>query len=141
MPRKRKTSTGTPAQPIEAVEGQGYGQGVQQTQMQRSMPTPDNTAVSAPAARTAPAAPTAGGASTFEDLIAAAQGVGPGGLLREPSQRPQEPVTAGLPIGPGPGPDVLPHHGAITPGGRFLRDLADRTGNPYFRELAERTGV
>lgn len=28
--------------------------------------------------------------------------------LGEPTQNPQEPVTAGAPIGPGPGPEVLP---------------------------------
>jgi hypothetical protein len=31
----------------------------------------------------------------------------PGGVLNQPTARPNEPVTAGLPIGPGPGPEAL----------------------------------
>src|SRR5690606_38093457 len=57
---------------------------------------------------------TAGGRNSQPDLTAfveAAQQVQPppqGGLFAAPSSRPTEPVTAGLPVGPGPGPEVLP---------------------------------
>lgn len=28
-------------------------------------------------------------------------------MLLDPTQRPDEPITAGLPVGPGPGPDIM----------------------------------
>jgi len=34
--------------------------------------------------------------------------LGPGDALTQPTALPQEPVTAGVPIGPGPGPDAVP---------------------------------
>lgn len=41
----------------------------------------------------------------------------PGGMgLLAPTARPAEPVTAGLPVGPGPGPEALGSAGAPTAG-------------------------
>ena len=48
--------------------------------------------------------PTAGGPPSAPGGEAPAQSVLP---LGAPTQRPDEPVTAGLPIGPGPGPEAL----------------------------------
>jgi hypothetical protein len=39
----------------------------------------------------------------------------PSVALGAPTQRPDEPVTAGLPFGPGPGPEVLPASAGVVP--------------------------
>lgn len=71
---------------------------------QQAMPLPQTQ--SASAAPPVPASPGGGGA--LAQALAQAQAMAPpqGGLLA-PSNRPSEPVTAGLPIGPGPGPEAL----------------------------------
>lgn len=52
-----------------------------------------------------------------------------------PSQRPMEPVTAGLPVGPGAGTEVLPQFGRPDLS-QFLLGLAAATGDDTFVELA-----
>lgn len=49
------------------------------------------------------------GPATIEQALAAAGAAegAPGGLLTGPSRRPNEPLTAGLPTGEGPGPEAL----------------------------------
>ncbi len=59
--------------------------------------------------------------------------------LGAPTARPGEPVTAGLPVGPGPGPEVL---GDVALGGRddtlaFLRALWIETEHPGIAALIE----
>lgn len=59
--------------------------------------------------------------------------------LSAPSQRPDEPVTAGSPIGPGAGPEALAPI-AISPGSRDdlllrLRAIASRYPNPVLLNL------
>lgn len=72
--------------------------------------------------------------------MAAAEGWDPyAGMtgLDEPSVHPSEPVTAGLPIGAGPGPEVL----ASRPRGQVadtLMTLADAVDDPVLRSLASR---
>lgn len=56
--------------------------------------------------------------------------------LMAPSQRAQEPVTAGLPMGPGPGPEVLPGGEDATVA--KLRALYALTPSPELRRLLER---
>lgn len=74
--------------------------------------------------------------ATTEDLMAIAkQMAGTAGLLDQTS-RPNEPVTAGLLSGPGPGPEVLQMRTG-SPGRRVLEDLTRWTGDPYFARLAE----
>jgi hypothetical protein len=58
-----------------------------------------------------------------------------GGILNQPTNRPNEPLTAGLPIGPGPGTEALVNGwGTGTQGGGeqttadLLRGLATRPG-------------
>ena len=41
MPRGKKTQSGDPAQKVESVTGQRYGEGVAQEQMQKAMPAPN----------------------------------------------------------------------------------------------------
>ncbi len=139
MPRgPRRTASGAAAQKIKSVEGQRYGEGVAQQDMQQAMPAPDFLHRTLPPTADSPSPAPA----SVDGLMAAAAAVSAsgGGLLTQPSARPNEPVTAGLPIGPGAGPEALPRFGG-SPGGRFLRELAAATGNDYFAQLADRTGA
>lgn len=130
--------------PISPVAGQEYGASQQQMQLERSLPTPNlrneplpPTTVPQPAGA-APPAPGGAAADPHAAALAAAAALrGQTGLLQQPSTRPNEPITAGLPIGPGPGPEVLA--GRIgTPAGDLFRRLTAETGDPLFAELASR---
>lgn len=147
MPRKAKTTlSGHPAQPIGAVAGQMYGAGVEQMALQRQMPAPQ---VSGPVASPASAGPPPGGmaaaappeASAADRFAAALEGAkqmqGRAGLLTQGSNRPDEPVTAGLASGPGVGPEALQLRTG-SPTGRMMRRIADLSGDSFFRELADR---
>ena len=95
-------------EPISTVPNQTYGEAAQQQAAQRAVPMAPSAA---PAPSQMPAPPGA------QDQHAAAnqpQGqVYPGELpWTGPTQRPNEPVTAGLPTGPGPGPEALTGVGA-----------------------------
>lgn len=62
------------------------------------------------------------------------------GKMRPPTslyaatQRPSEPLTAGLPVGPGAGPEVVRTGDRVT---RTFRMMADITGDPRFQQLAD----
>lgn len=112
--------------------GGAYGAGVAAERAQRGAPLPQaqppNPAGGQPAVtprdRMAEALAAAKG-MPFEDVPIGAR-----------SERPMEPVTAGLPIGRGPGPEVLGRTGA--PGvSDTLRMLADATGDQDVAALAE----
>ncbi len=136
MPRRRQGGArqGTPGkaygnrtdlQGAKVMEftGQQYGQRAAQVAAQRAVPA-DFTGPTQEAAQQAAAEPT---------------GTPPGSLgsLLDPSQRPDEPVTAGAPFGPGPGPEVLPR---IDPDAAVidrLRLLARDTGSPSLMRLLE----
>ena len=62
----------------------------------------------------------------------------PLGMLQG-SQRPNEPVTAGLSSGPGPGPEAISR--GTTPLSRTLANLAARTGNENYARLARKAGL
>lgn len=110
MPRAKKSAapkaaapynTGAP-QPAAAPTGLPYGEHQQSIASQQALPAagPSQTAPSAPPEPApAPADPAA--------LLSAAQGYNfqPVGL--GPTARTNEPVTAGLPLGPGAGPETL----------------------------------
>lgn len=90
--------------PVTVVPGQQYGQGVAQRDAQRVVPMgapPSPGVASAPS----PALGTAGGPSGPPQ----APGPLPGQVipLDAPTQRPNEPITAGMPLGTGPGPEAL----------------------------------
>lgn len=159
MPRTRRPSTisGAPAQPIAPVPGQTYGMGVEQQRLAEAMPAPNLRppgGAPAPSGMESPppAQPSAGEqvipptpdevrAQQYQAALAAAQQMrGRAGILTNPTRRPQEPVTAGLPIGPGPGPEVLAQRRG-NPTGNTLRQLAAATGDVYLRELADRAGL
>ena len=81
---------------IAEYRGQGYGERKEQVDAQRAVPVapPPTSSVpgAAEAAATAPQGPAPG---TLGDLLG-------------PSARPNEPLSHGMPFGPGPGPGALP---------------------------------
>lgn len=82
-----------------AAKGQAYGEAGKQMAAQSVVPV----AASPTSASVTPPPPTMPGQL---------------GDLARPTERPSEPETAGLPYGPGPGPEVFgaPMNGGITPG-------------------------
>lgn len=106
MPRARKpgsggSRTGTNGkvytnrtdlnQPARAVPGQTYGQAGAQLAAQQAIPLPGP------------------GASAQAGMQQPPPAVSPGqhGPITAPSNQPSQPITAGLPTGPGPGPEAL----------------------------------
>lgn len=158
MPRKAKsTLSGAPGQPVGAVAGQMYGAGVEQMALQRAMPAPQLAGgQSAPAAQSAQPGPSAEAPMTpaqqqqpevaspderFARALAAAQQLqGTTGALRQPTMRPNEPLTAGLTTGPGPGPEALQMRTG-SPTGDTMRMLSQMTNDPLFAELARKAGL
>lgn len=105
-PQSNRTDQLAPAAPTAAPD-QAYGQAGQQLAAQQALPIangPTATAAQPPA----PSGP--------PDLLAQTMGHnGPGDLsLERPTERPNEPVTHGLPVGPGAGPEALTGIGAAT---------------------------
>lgn len=142
MPRKAKTLSGKPAQSPQDIPGQQYGAVVAGHRLQESMPTPQVGPGSAsPAAgQASPVVPQGQPAPSLPpaDPFAAAQAMNPGGALLAQTGRPDEPITAGLTRGPGPGPEVLGVQGR-TPLGDMLRLMSDVTRDPRFAEMATRS--
>ena len=109
-PRSNRTDLLSPPQPPTAVPGQGYGRATDQLEAQRIAPMSGGGAPSAPS----PGGPPQG-APGPQDLLAQAQAHnGPGNSMQldRPTERPNEPVTHGLPGGPGAGPEALTGVGA-----------------------------
>lgn len=138
MPRARKTMAGQPGQPVNAVQGQTYGEGVAQENLQRAMPAPQATgpqavqpSVSTPGPESQPAP-----RPSLEDIMGNIRGQG--GLLYAPDDKPQIPVTDGLPTGPGRGPEAFSGQSST---GRTLRRLAAQTGDQFFLELAAKANM
>lgn len=141
MPRARKTMAGQPAQKIDAIKGQEYGQGVIQERLQRAMPAPSSQSKPAvtqtpqpgPAEEAAPAPrPPVDPAALRQQL----QGMG--GILRRPDDRPDQRFdvtitdpTARINMGFAPPVNRL---------GEQMRELSRRTGDPTFANLAARAG-
>jgi hypothetical protein len=144
MPRKSKTESGKPAQPGPRIPPQTYGEGVEMNRMTANMPIPDRVT---PALPPGPAAPLATGQEPPQppqpppDLMTLARQMpGGDGMLRMPSTRPQEPITAGLASGPGAGPELMGSPGQP----RFvtlMQQLSAELGDPYYAELAMRAST
>lgn len=66
--------------------------------------------------------------------LQAAQRMRPPTSLYAPTQRPGEPITAGMSLGPGPGPEVTRTGDRVA---RTYRLIADITGDPKFSQLAD----
>lgn len=158
MPRQRRTGSGAPGQAPKPFVGQEYGKGVEQQRLQTAMPAPNmiqsgpthvggqvlagaQTGVLATELGQATGQAAAHAPAGLDQVLAAAQQhAGQTGILSQPTQRPSEPITAGLSRGPGPGPEALGiTHG--TPAGDMLRRLSASTGDPSFAELARKAGA
>lgn len=99
-----RTDLNPPKPAATAFTGQPYGQGVQQAQAQQALPV----------GGTPVPPPQPGGAGPMPQSTPVGQmpqptGPAPGsaGDFTRPTERPGEPVTHGLPTGPGGGPEVL----------------------------------
>lgn len=83
---------------------------------------------------------TGGGGATLEDVLQKAMGAAPppGGGLTRPTARPMEPVTHGLPSGPGMGSEALIGKQGATPKVSDTYDaLYGETNNIAFLRMAE----
>lgn len=113
-----RTDLSKPKQPVMAAAGQTYGSRGMQEDAQRAVPLP------APAP---PPTPSARGMVT----------AGPLTPLNAPTQRPNEPVTHGLPVGAGAGPEIL---GTLNPDAEmvdFLRGVYGAHPTEELRGLIE----
>ena len=123
------TAAGPPTQPVRTPTGQGYGDAKALGDAQRAFPLPQPPET--------PPVPRGGGVERMPGTLTpmAAQGYTPPnlGLSSTPSGMPNEPVTAGLPVGPGAGPSAMSTFGA----GALLAALAAATGDMTMAEMAE----
>lgn len=129
MPRARKT------QPVEAAAGQAYGERQAQEQAQEQLPV-----AGAPVPASGP-----GGVPVVNpggDAQAAALAMPPPDLPPWAAGPVDEPITHGLPIGEGPGPEVLglrkPNRAPVAD---MLLAMARATGDPRYAEMAQRAGA
>lgn len=91
-----RRTDGGPAQVLSAAPNQGYGEAKQQLDAQRQSPM--GAAEPLPGAANVPA-----GGDAPPPTMPTFSGVG----LTDPSQRPNEPITHGVNIGPGAGSEIL----------------------------------
>lgn len=156
MPRKgmgskaRTTQTGAPAAPPRAMSGGPYGSGERALESQRRVPVPSGPP---PAPGSTAPGPGPGGAPSggsgpsgagpdprvvqqmrMQAALQAAGGMKPPTSIYAATQRPSEPITDGMAIGPGRGPEVIRTGDRVA---RTYRMIADVTGDPRFAELAD----
>lgn len=113
--------------PQSAATNQPYGRAGQQLASQKIVPmAPSPIAAAPPAAPSQPMVRPPGASGPFD----------------RPTERPREPVTAGLPVGPGPGPEALGLGPPITAGAGnlavVLGQLASASGDSNLAMLAQR---
>lgn len=107
MPRKpRPNRTDLLAQPTRVATGQGYGKAQAAQQAQSAVPLPQQ----------APA-----GQINMPAVLAQAQAFQMPTGLAAPTDRPNEPLTAGMDMGAGPGSEILDNPG---PDGLLVRGMA-----------------
>lgn len=129
MPRHRTY------QPPQAQASQSYGEKTQQLQAQEQMPLPQGQGPPSPPPVGAPPPPP----QVDDALLQVAQGFDPGITpLSAPSERPGEPVQAGLSLGPGPGPDIFSQPARANQAADVLTAMAQSTGNQEFLDMAAR---
>lgn len=108
-------------QPVRTAPGQTYGVAAQQARSQQQMPLPGGGPNAGPSMGSPMGSPSIGGGG----------GLGPGalpgslGALHDPTGRPGEPVTHGLPTGPGGGPEVLQPPNPLVKAAAVLNNLGD----------------
>jgi len=109
-------------QPVADIPSPGYGQGEELQQMQRETPL-DQLA-------TTDANPSPTPTPPQDPFALAAQFVQPTGVPPgAPTRRPDEAPTAGLAIGPGPGPEALRPNPRRNPAADILEQLGMSTGD------------
>lgn len=118
-------------QPLSAPTGLPYGQRSQLLDAQRVVPLPNAGGIQAGAP--------AGGGNAQDQVVAYLREHPPPNVtpLGGPSMRPNEPSTAGLSSGPGPGPEALAGRGAPMKASQFWRTLYEQTGDEEYARLAE----
>ena len=122
MPRDRQVP--------QAPNAQAYGQKGDQLAAQAAMPLPQTNA--APMPRGMPTE-----RAISPDAVAAAQAFDPGITpLGSPTSRPNEPITAGLSVGPGPGPEIFAQPGRAKRLAETLTMFARVSGDDAFLEMA-----
>lgn len=142
MPRggKRQGTPGkaygqrTDLQAVKVAPGQQYGKATEQRKAQQAVPMAGATSPGPPPApQPAPVGPT-----SMMPGLAQMPAQAPGSLtpLDAPSTRPNEPLTAGMAMGPGAGPEVL---GALHQSEDGVEDLAMYL--PMLEYLASQPGT
>ena len=129
--------------PARVATGQTYGLAGQQLAAQHNVPmAPQPLGV---AGAPAPGGPVPGVAAPPSQGPPPAPPIAPGafGPLARPTERPGEPVTTGLPIGAGPGPEAMPPGpaGGPAPDGKMsdmLNRIALQTGSSTIAAIAAR---
>ena len=142
MPRGRgpsasanRTDLLSPA-PVTTVGGQTYGDQAAQMQAQRTIPMANGPVMPTAQAPQSPGAPTPPGGAPGDLLQQTLAHNGPGDMtLTRPTERPNEPVTHGLPVGAGAGPEALQGIGAASrnsaiEGGTLSTLLASMAAQP-----------
>ena len=110
---------------------QVYGQGVAQQQALKAVPLPAS-GTTPPGAAAPPPAPPAPGAPPAGPAPVLPGGLGP---IDRPSERPNEPLTAGLSSGPGPGPEALGQ--STNPTANMLRGIYSKYPSPGLLALIQ----
>lgn len=130
--------------PARVATNQTYGKAQQQLQAQRTVPmAPGPGILTRPGTVQASPAPPSG---TMPGVPSPAPGMAPGamGPLNRPTERPGEPVTAGINQGAGPGTEALPP-GLMQGNANRLSDtlssLARSSGSPALAQLAARAAA
>lgn len=125
MPRNRQYQA--PA----AANNQAYGLRGDQLQAQQAMPIPQSD----PVPPQAPPQPSA----SDPNLLQVAQQFDPGITpLSAPTERPGEPVTTGLSLGPGAGPEIFSSPARAQRSADMLDMLAQFSGDDRTRQMAAR---
>lgn len=100
-------------QPVQVPTGGPYGSGVASAQAQQAVPLPQAGAASSPVLEGGGGPATgispSGGPPSPDSAVMAAQGMPPINLnMGAPTDRPGEPITTGMAMGPGAGPIAPP---------------------------------
>src|SRR5574343_29506 len=133
MPRARK-------QPVQTAAGQAYGVAGEQKAAMSQVPLANNSFAPAASGAVPPPAGSPAPVDPMEQAVQAALAMTPpsGSVLGE-TARPDEPLTHGLPSGPGGGPEVLgmPRANKPTPTADAFEALArNNANNPVLARLA-----
>lgn len=113
---------GPSTQPVRVATGQAYGAAGQQRAAQQAIPLPQAPASGAP--------------------MPQGSGVMPGDLgpITAPSTRPGEPLTHGLPTGPGGGPEVLAPPDPLVKAAAVLNGLGN-SADPASKALRDKVNA